>query len=95
MRVYPKVSGLVAWNEKPLGTVISLFLSQSSKFCRHNPLCCFSSSVCFCCFLFRYRLSPETFDYTLVVLHTRAVSVFNIHYTVFTRVAYQFSTIIT
>jgi len=40
------------------------FVSQSSEFCRHNPLCCFSTSV-YCC-LFRYRLSPETFGYTLV-----------------------------
>jgi hypothetical protein len=40
-------------------------VSQSSEFCRHNPLCCFSTSVCCCC-LFRYRLSPETFGYTLV-----------------------------
>jgi hypothetical protein len=22
------------------------FMSQSSEFCRHNPLCCFSSSIC-------------------------------------------------
>jgi len=43
------------------------FMSQSSEFCRHNPLCCFSTSVyCFCCCLFRYRLSSETFGYTLV-----------------------------
>jgi hypothetical protein len=47
-------------------------VSQSSEFCRHNPLCCFSTSVyycyccCCCCCLFRYRLSPETFGYTLV-----------------------------
>jgi hypothetical protein len=34
-------------------------MSQSSEFCRHNPLCCFSTSVCCCC-LFRYRLSSET-----------------------------------
>jgi hypothetical protein len=40
------------------------FVNQSSEFCRHNPLCCFSTSV-YCC-LFRYRLSPETFGYTLV-----------------------------
>jgi hypothetical protein len=39
-------------------------VSQSSEFCRHNPLCCFSTSV-YCC-LFRYRLSPETFGYTLL-----------------------------
>jgi hypothetical protein len=42
------------------------FVSQSSEFCHHNPLCCFWMSVC--C-LFRYQLSPETFGYTLV--HTR------------------------
>jgi hypothetical protein len=30
------------------------FMSQSSEFCRHNPLCCFSTSV-YCCYcLFRY-----------------------------------------
>jgi hypothetical protein len=51
-RVYPKVSGLPAWSENckwycslPLGAVVSLFVSQSSEFCRHNPLCCFSTSV--------------------------------------------------
>jgi hypothetical protein len=38
------------------------FVSQSSEFCHHNPLCCFSTSV-YCC-LFRYQLSPETFGYT-------------------------------
>jgi hypothetical protein len=41
------------------------FVSQSSDFCRHNSFCCFSTSVCYCC-LFHYRLSPETFGYTLV-----------------------------
>jgi len=41
------------------------FVSQSSEFCRHNPLCCFSSSFYLRC-LSRYRLSPETFGYTLV-----------------------------
>jgi hypothetical protein len=40
-------------------------VSQSSELCRHNPLCCFSTSVYFCC-LFRFRLSPETFGYILV-----------------------------
>jgi hypothetical protein len=40
------------------------FVSQSSEFCRYNPLCCFSASV-YCC-LFRYRLNPETYGYTLV-----------------------------
>jgi hypothetical protein len=67
-KVYPKVSGLAAWSENckwcsslPLGEVVS----QSSGFYRHNPLCCFSTSV-YCCCLFRYRLSPETFGYTPV-----------------------------
>jgi hypothetical protein len=40
------------------------YMSQSSEFCRHNTLCCFSTSV-YCC-LFRYRLSPETFGYTIL-----------------------------
>jgi hypothetical protein len=44
------------------------FVSQTSEFCRHNTLCCFSTSVCCCCCccLFRYLLSPETFGYTIV-----------------------------
>jgi hypothetical protein len=42
------------------------FVSQSSEFCRHNPLRCFSTSVYFCKRIFRYRRSPETFRYTLV-----------------------------
>jgi hypothetical protein len=42
------------------------FVSQYSEFCRHNTLCCFSTSVYCCCYLFRYRLSPETFEYTLI-----------------------------
>jgi hypothetical protein len=41
------------------------FVSQSSEFCRHNTLYCFSTSV-YCCCLFRYRVSSETFGYTLV-----------------------------
>jgi hypothetical protein len=41
------------------------FVSLSSEFCRHKPLCCFSKSV-YCCCLFRLSLSPETFGYTLV-----------------------------
>jgi hypothetical protein len=31
-------------------------------------LCCFSTSVYFCRRIYRYRLSPETFGYTLVRL---------------------------
>jgi hypothetical protein len=42
------------------------FVSQSSEFCRHNTLCCFSTSV-YCCCLFRYLLSPEIFGYALVL----------------------------
>jgi len=30
------------------------FVSQSNKFCHHNPLCCVSTSAYFCCCLFRY-----------------------------------------
>jgi hypothetical protein len=51
------------------------FVSQSSEFCRHNPLCCFSTSV-YCC-LFRYRLSPETFGYTLVIMDDAEKSIRN------------------
>jgi hypothetical protein len=64
-RVYPKVSGLAAWSENckwysslPQVQLYRYFVSQSSEFC-------FSTSV-YCC-LFRYRLCPETFGYTLVL----------------------------
>jgi len=42
------------------------FVSQFSDFCRHNPSCCFSTSVYCCNRIFHYRLSPETFWYTLI-----------------------------
>jgi hypothetical protein len=42
------------------------FVSQSSEFCCHNPLYCFSMSNTKGKRIFRYRLSPETFGYTLV-----------------------------
>jgi hypothetical protein len=42
------------------------FVSQHSEFCRHNPLCCFSTNVYCCKRTFLYRFSPETFGYTLV-----------------------------
>jgi hypothetical protein len=42
------------------------FASQSSEFCRHNTLCCFSTSVYCCKRIFRYRFSPETFGYSHV-----------------------------
>jgi hypothetical protein len=35
------------------------------EFCRHNTLFCFSTNV-YCCCLFRYGLSPETYEYILV-----------------------------
>jgi len=57
-------------NEVPL---YRYFESQSSEFCRHNPLFCFSTSVYCCCYLFRYRLGPETFGYTLEHLYLPSV----------------------
>jgi len=42
------------------------FVSQSSEFCQHDSLCCFSTSVYFCKRVFPYGFSPETFGYTLV-----------------------------
>jgi hypothetical protein len=39
------------------------FVSRSSEFCLHNPLCCFSTIIC-CSFC--YLLSPETYGYILV-----------------------------
>jgi hypothetical protein len=52
MTEYPKFSGLAAWSENckwysslPLGVQLyRYFVSQSGEFCRHNPLCCFSTS---------------------------------------------------
>jgi hypothetical protein len=38
------------------------FVSQSSEFCRHNPLCCFSTIVYFCCCLFRYDSVRKLLD---------------------------------
>jgi hypothetical protein len=46
-------------------------MSQSSEFCPHNPLCCFFTSV-YCCCLFRYRLSPETFGIKCLCSYGRA-----------------------
>jgi len=37
------------------------FVSQFSEFCRHNPLCCFST--CVCC-LFRYDSVRKLLDTT-------------------------------
>jgi hypothetical protein len=41
------------------------FVSQSSEFFRHNTLCCFSTSVYYCCWLFRYDSVRRRLD-TLV-----------------------------
>jgi len=41
-------------------------MSQSREFCLRNPLCCFSTTNTKGKLIFRYRLSPETFGYTLV-----------------------------
>jgi hypothetical protein len=43
-------------------------VSQFSEFCHHNTLCCFPNVYCCFCCLFRYRLSPEIFGYTLVFI---------------------------
>jgi hypothetical protein len=37
------------------------FVSRSSEFFRHNPFCCFSTSVSFCC-LFRYDSVRKLLD---------------------------------
>jgi len=70
--VNPKVSGPAARARTANGTALChqvqlyrYFVSHSSEFCCHNPLCCFLTSV-YCCCLFRYRFSPETFGYTYI-----------------------------
>jgi hypothetical protein len=67
-REYPKVSGLAAWRENskwysslPL-QLYRYFVSQSSEFCRHNPLCCFSTSVYCCKRIFRYDSVRKLLD---------------------------------
>jgi hypothetical protein len=52
----------------------SYFVSQYSEFCRHNPLCCFSTSVC-CKRIFRYWLSPESFGYNFTFHFTFYIGV--------------------
>jgi len=68
-KVYPKVSGLAAWSENANGTALcyymqlySCFMSQSSEFCRHNPLCCSSASVYCCRRIFRYDSVRKLLD---------------------------------
>jgi hypothetical protein len=65
--------GVSKWySSLPLGELYSYFLSQSSEFCRHNPLCYFLTSFYSCKHIFLYRLSPETFGYIRVhtYIHT-------------------------
>jgi hypothetical protein len=50
------------------------FVSQYSEFFRHNPLCCFSMSNTKGKHILPYRLSPETFGYTLVYVHAFVTS---------------------
>jgi hypothetical protein len=38
------------------------FVSQSSEFCRHKPLCCISTSVYYCCFYFVIDSVRELMD---------------------------------
>jgi len=74
VRGYPKVSGLAVrsenckwYNSLPIGAVVSLFCELACEFCLRNRLCCFPTSVYCCKSIFGYRLSPETFRYTLVI----------------------------
>jgi hypothetical protein len=53
---------------------IAYFVSQSSEFCSHSPLCCFPTSIYCCCCLFLYIFSPETFGYTLVHIQGAATN---------------------
>jgi hypothetical protein len=46
----------------PLGALYRYFVSQSSEFCRHNPLCCLSTSVYFCKRIFRYPSVRKLLD---------------------------------
>jgi hypothetical protein len=45
------------------------FVSQSSEFCRHNPLCCFPTSVYFCKSIFRYDSVRKLLDTPSRFLH--------------------------
>jgi len=61
-RVYPKVSGLAAWRETANDAALChyvqfyrYFVSQSSEFRRHNPLCCFSTTNTKGRRIFRYQ----------------------------------------
>jgi hypothetical protein len=56
------------------------FVNQSSEFCRHNPLCCFSTSSTKGKRIFPYQLSPKTFGYTIVRCRTNVILVDIVQY---------------
>jgi hypothetical protein len=64
--VYPKFSGLISWSENcKWYSSLQLhcyFMSQSGEFYRHNPLCCFSTSVYCCKHIFRYDSVRKLLD---------------------------------
>jgi hypothetical protein len=67
--MYPKVSGLTAWSENgkwysslPLGAVVSLLCVSLATI----NLCLASKSGYCCKRIYRYRICPETFGYTLI-----------------------------
>jgi hypothetical protein len=60
-----------------VNTVMNLdhyFVSQSNDFYRHNPLYCFSTSVCCCKHIFHYRLSPDIFGCAFVYVQSLRTS---------------------
>jgi hypothetical protein len=68
------------WSQGPVpGRDPAVEKHWSSEFCRHNSLCCFSTIVYCCKHLFRYRLSPETFGYTLVYGEGYKLCRFSLH----------------
>jgi hypothetical protein len=57
------------------GQLYRYSVSQSSEFYRHNPLCCISTRVYYCCCLFLYdsvRKLLDTISYTFLIHLMRA-----------------------
>jgi hypothetical protein len=62
---------------------IAIFVSQSSEFCCHNPLCCFSTNVHFCLFrndsvrnlgyalLCLEKMPSDNFNFSVLSLHSK------------------------
>jgi hypothetical protein len=72
-KVYPKVSWLDTWSENckwynslHCMQLYRYFVSQSSEFCRHNPLCCFSTSVYFVSVYFLVTQSGNFWIHTAI-----------------------------